>query len=72
MYFRQQHKLDGIDNSWNAELRKVRVSVVAWARAHKRMAQGVIDATDIDVLGMARKASGSVLPIPCTLTGAVR
>jgi len=28
------------------------------------MAQGVIDPADIDVLGIARKASGAVTPIP--------
>lgn len=64
MYFRQQHELDELYNGWAAQLRKARVSIVAWARAHKRMAQGVTDPAEIDVLGIARKASGSVLPIP--------
>ena len=64
MYFKQQHELDELENVWNAELRKARVSVEAWARAHKRMAQGVTDPADINVLGIARKASGTMLPIP--------
>jgi hypothetical protein len=64
MYYRQQDELDTLAAVWNAELRKARVAVVAWARAHKRMAQGVIDPADVDVLGIARKASGAVLPIP--------
>ena len=64
MYFKQQNELDTMANAWGAELRKARVAVVAWARAHKRMAQGVTDPADIDVLGIARKASGAVLPIP--------
>jgi hypothetical protein len=64
MYFRQQNELDQVENTWNAELRKGRVSIVAWARAHKRMSQGVTDPAQIDVLGIARKASGGVLPVP--------
>jgi len=64
MYFRQQDELDTLDAVWSAELRKARVAVIAWARAHKRMAQGVTDPADINVLGIARKASGGVLPIP--------
>jgi hypothetical protein len=64
MYYRQQKELDETQAVWQAEMRKARVSVVAWARAHKRMAQGVIDPANIDVLGIARKASGAVAPIP--------
>lgn len=64
MYYKQQNELDMMENLWHAELRKARVSVVAWARAHKRMAQGITDPASIDVLGIARKASGTVLPVP--------
>jgi hypothetical protein len=64
MYYKQQHELDELESGWNAELRKARVAIVAWARAHKRMSQGVIDPADIDLLGIARKAAGSALPIP--------
>jgi hypothetical protein len=64
MYYEQQRELDELENIWQAELRKARVAVVAWARAHKRMSQGVLDPADIDVLGIARKASGSMLPLP--------
>lgn len=62
MYYKQQHELDELENEWNAELRKARVAVVAWARAHKRMSQGVIDPADVDLLGIARKAAGSWIP----------
>jgi hypothetical protein len=64
MYYQQQNELDKMENLWHAELRKARVSVVAWARAHKRMAQGITDPASIDILGIARKASGTILPIP--------
>lgn len=62
MYFRQHHELDELSNGWNAELRKGRVAIIAWARAHKRMSQGVIDPADINLLGIARKAAGAALP----------
>lgn len=62
MYFKQQRELDDLDAVWNAELRKGRIAVVAWARAHKRMAGGMIDPADIDVIGIARKASGKLMP----------
>ncbi|UCH84502.1 MAG: hypothetical protein JSW50_02075 [Candidatus Latescibacterota bacterium] len=62
MYYNQHHELDEIKNGWNAELRKARVAIVAWARAHKRMSEGVIDPAEVDVLGIARKAAGSMLP----------
>jgi hypothetical protein len=64
MYYKQQNELDELENLWHAELRKARVSVLAWARGHKRMAQGITDPASIDILGIARKASGTVLPIP--------
>jgi hypothetical protein len=64
IYLRKHHELDELRNVWYAELRKARVAIVAWARGHKRMAAGVIDPAEIDVRGIARKASGSLLPIP--------
>ena len=64
MYYQQQNELDAMENLWHAELRKGRVSILAWARGHKRMAQGITDPASIDILGIARKASGTVLPIP--------
>lgn len=64
MYYRHQNELDELEQIWHAELRKARVSIVAWARGHKRMAAGIVDPAAIDILGIARKASGSVLPLP--------
>jgi hypothetical protein len=64
MYYRQQQELDELGSLWNSELRKANVAIVAWARGHKRIAQGVVDPADINVLGIARKASGSVIPLP--------
>ncbi len=63
-YYKQHRELDELHNLWLAEIRKARVAVLAWARAHKLMAQGVTDPAKINVLGLARSAAGAALPIP--------
>jgi len=50
-------------NVHSAALRQGRVAIIAWARAHGRLASGVIDPAEINVLGIARKAAGGVLPL---------
>lgn len=63
--YHEHHKeLDELENLWRAEVRKARVAVLAWARAHKLMAQGVTDPARINVLGLARKAAGTVIRVP--------
>ena len=63
--YHEHHKeLDELENLWFAEVRKARVAVLAWARAHKLMAQGVTDPARINVLGLARKAAGTVIRVP--------
>ena len=63
-YHEHLRELDELENLWRAQVRKARVAVLAWARAHKLMAQGVTDPARINVLGIARSAAGTVLPIP--------
>jgi hypothetical protein len=63
LYYEHQRELDELENLWHAEIRKARVAVLAWARAHKLMAQGVTDPAKINVLGIARSAAGTALPI---------
>jgi hypothetical protein len=62
LYYEHQRELDELENLWHAEIRKARVAVLAWARAHKLMAQGVTDPAKINVLGIARSAAGRALP----------
>jgi hypothetical protein len=64
LYWKQQEELEKITASYNAALRQARVAVLAWARAHARLAAGITDPAEINVLGIARKAAGSVAPIP--------
>lgn len=50
-------------NDDRAALRAGRVAIIAWARARDRLAAGVTDPAEIDVLGIARKAAGGIWPI---------
>jgi hypothetical protein len=63
MQLAKRRELGEINASANAALRQGRVAILAWARAHDRLARGVVDPAQIDVLGIARKAAGSVAPL---------
>ena len=64
LYYEHHRELDQLENLWHAEIRKARVAVLAWARAHKLIAQGVTDPAKINVLGIARQAAGTALRLP--------
>jgi len=62
--YRETRKELGIMyNVHTAALRQGRVAIIAWARAHDRLASGITDPAEINVLGIARKAAGGFLPI---------
>ena len=61
---KQQQELDRLVNDYSAQLRKANVAVIAWARAHERLATGVLDPAKIDRLGIAGKAAGAANPLP--------
>ena len=63
LYYEHLRELDELENLWHTEIRRARVAVLAWARAHKVMGQGVTDPAKINVLRIARGAAGSVVPI---------
>jgi hypothetical protein len=56
-YWEMQRELDELNAAYNAALRKARIAVVTWDRAHQRLAAGITDPAQIDVLGIARKAA---------------
>jgi hypothetical protein len=64
LYWKQQEELEKLTASYNKALRQASVAVLAWARAHARLAAGITDPAEIDVLGIARKAAGSYIPNP--------
>ena len=59
LYWKQQRELDGLIKTYKAALRKAHVAIIAWSRAHQRLAAGMTDPAKIDVLGLAGKAAGA-------------
>jgi len=64
LYWRQQRELDNLAKVYTGALRKARVSVIAFARGHQRLAAGIVDPAKIDLLGIARRTAGSAVPLP--------
>lgn len=60
-YWEMQRELDELNAAYNTALRKARIAVITWDRAHQRLAAGITDPAQIDVIGIARKAAGSVI-----------
>jgi hypothetical protein len=63
LYWKQQRELDEITKTYKAALRKAQVAMIAWSRAHQRLAAGITDPAKIDVLGLAKKAAGAASPL---------
>lgn len=64
LYWTQQEELEKLTASYNTALRQARVAVLAWGRAHARLAAGITNPAEINLLGIARKAAGTAVPIP--------
>ena len=63
LYWKQQRELDELNKMYKGALRKANVTMIAWSRAHQRLAAGITDPAKIDVLGLARKAAGAASPL---------
>jgi hypothetical protein len=48
--------------NFNTALRQARVAIIAWSRAHQRLASGITDPAEIDIFGIAKKAAGDFVP----------
>ncbi len=64
LYWKQQAELEELVASFNTALRQARVAIIAWSRAHQRLASGITDPAEIDIFGIAKKAAGDYLPLP--------
>ena len=62
LFWRQQAELEELVASFNKALRQARVAMVAWSRAHQRLASGITDPSEIDIFGIAKKAAGDFAP----------
>jgi len=62
LYWKQQAELEELVANFNAALRQARVAIIAWSRAHQRLASGITDPAEIDIFGIAKKAAGDFVP----------
>ena len=61
IYANQQRELDKIYSGAQIQLKKARVTIMIWAKAHRNLAEGVSDAAKIDIFDVTKKAIGTVL-----------
>lgn len=61
LYNKQVRELDEHTKIYNEALRKVRVVVIVWSKAHRKLAAGVTDPAKIDLVGMVVNAARSVV-----------
>ena len=64
LYWKQPAELEEVVAAFNKALRQARVAMIAWSRAHQRLASGIKDPAEIDIFGIAKKAAGDYLPVP--------
>ena len=63
LYWKQQAELEDLTKAYKSALRKAQVAMIAWSRAHQRLAAGITDPAKIDVLGLAKKAARAAGPL---------
>ena len=57
----QQLELDRLYRAAMLQLKKARVTVIIWARAHRNLSEGVTDPAKIDIFDVTKKAVDTVL-----------
>jgi hypothetical protein len=62
LYNNQLRELDLLAKQYDDMLRKTRIVVLVWSRAHAQLASGTTDPAKIDVAGLAIKATNLVVP----------
>ncbi|MCZ6617121.1 MAG: hypothetical protein O7E57_03230 [Gammaproteobacteria bacterium] len=50
-----------MEKTYNATLRTARVAIIAWDRGHQRLAAGVTEPAEIDLIGIARDAATAAI-----------
>jgi hypothetical protein len=56
LYWKKQRELGRLVATYNANLRKARVTMIVWAQAHERLAAGITDPAEYNIMGMAQAA----------------
>lgn len=60
-YYEQQKELDELYNAARIQLKKARIAIIVWARAHRNLAEGVTDPARVDIFNITKKAVSTVL-----------
>jgi hypothetical protein len=61
LYRKQQEELDIVYTSAKQQLRKARITVIVWSRAHRNLAQGIVDPARINIFDLTKKAIDTAL-----------
>ena len=60
-YRNQQAELDDLYINAKRHLRKARITVIVWSRAHRDLAQGVVDPARVNIFDLTKKAIDTAL-----------
>jgi hypothetical protein len=63
LYRNKVYELDELARLASENLTKTRITVIVWSRTHRGLAQGITDPAKFDVMGIAKQALSSALPI---------
>lgn len=61
LYRNQHRELDQLYKNSQKQLKKARVTIVVWSRAHRNLAQGVVDPAKVNVFDLTKKAINTAL-----------
>lgn len=61
LYRKQQEELDILYTSAKRHLRKARITVIVWSRAHRNLADGIVDPAKINIFDLTKKAIDTAL-----------
>jgi len=60
--YREQHReLDDLYVNANKQLRKSRITIIVWSRAHRDLAQGIVEPAQINIFDLTKKAVDTAL-----------
>jgi hypothetical protein len=61
LYGNQRRELDDLYKNAQIQLKKARVTIIIWARAHRNLSEGVTDPAKIDIFDLTKKAVDTAL-----------
>jgi hypothetical protein len=61
IYRKQQQELADVYNNAKRQLRKARITVIVWSRAHRDLAQGIVEPAKVNIFDLTKKAVDTAL-----------